>query len=154
MTVIRTATENDLPRILELYLQLAIPPTDGRDEPDLVLDSHKKAFSDITSMPGCDVIVAEENGKVIGTSMLTIVPNLTHGGKPWIIVENVVVDSKYRRTGAGTLLMEYIKEKALETGCCKIQLMSDKRRTEEAHKFYKAIGYNATAEGFRMYFDQ
>ena len=100
------------------------------------------------------MIVAEENGKVIGTSMLTIVPNLTHGGKPWIIVENVVVDSKYRRTGAGTLLMEYIKEKALETGCCKIQLMSDKRRTEEAHKFYKAIGYNATAEGFRMYFDQ
>ena len=44
MTVIRTATENDLPRILELYLQLAIPPTDGGDEPDLVLDSHKKGI--------------------------------------------------------------------------------------------------------------
>lgn len=59
------------------------------------------------------MIVAEEDGKVIGTSMLTIVPNLTHGGKPWIIVENVVVDNEYRRTGAGKLLMEYIKTKAL-----------------------------------------
>lgn len=152
MLVIRTATENDLPRILQLYLQLAIPPLDDRDEPDLVLDSHRKAFADITALPGCEVIVAEEDSQVIGTSMLTIVPNLSHNGKPWIIVENVVVDSKYRRTGAGKLLMEYIKAKAIETGCCKIQLMSDKRRTEEAHKFYKAIGYNATAEGFRMYF--
>ena len=102
-------------------------------------------------MPGCEVIVAEEDGQIIGTSMLTIVPNLSHGGMPWIIVENVVVDKKHRRTGAGNLLMEYIKTKALENGCYKIQLMSDKSRSEEAHKFYNAIGYNASAEGFRMY---
>lgn len=154
MPIIRTATENDLPRILELYQQLAIPPVEDSSPGNPVLDSHRKAFADITAMPGCEVIVAEEDSKVIGTSMLTIVPNLSHNGKPWIIVENVVVDNKFRRTGAGKLLMDYIKEKALETGCCKIQLMSDKRRTEEAHKFYREIGYNATAEGFRMYFDK
>ncbi|UCC16481.1 MAG: GNAT family N-acetyltransferase [Dehalococcoidales bacterium] len=153
MPIIRTATENDLPRILELYQQLSIPPLDKCDEQDPVLDSHKQAFADINALPGCEVIVAEEDGKVIGTSMLTIVPNLTHGGKPWIIVENVVVDKKYRRIGAGKLLMEYIRIKAMETGCYQIQLMSDKRRSEEAHKFYSAIGYNATAEGFRMYPD-
>ncbi len=154
MPLIRTATEDDLPRILELYLQLAIPTVEGNSLKNPVLDSHRQAFADITALPGCEVIVAEEEGRVIGTSMLTIVPNLSHNGKPWIIVENVVVDDKFRRTGAGKLLMEYIKAKALETGCCKIQLMSDKRRTDEAHKFYKAIGYNATAEGFRMYFDK
>ena len=153
MPVIRTATEYDLPRILELYQQLAIPPVENTAQQVPVLDSHRQALADITALPGCEVIVAEEDGKVIGTSMLTIVPNLSHDGKSWIIVENVVVDNKYRKTGAGKLLMEYIKAKALETGCCKIQLMSDKRRSEEAHKFYKAIGYNATAEGFRMYFD-
>src|SRR4030042_3094611 len=147
MPVIRTATENDLPRILDLYQQLAIPPVENSSPDNPVLDAHRQAFADITALPGCEVIVAEEDGKVIGTSMLMIAPNLSHGGKPWIIVENVVVDNKYRRTGAGKLLMEYIKTKALETGCCKIQLMSDKRRTEEAHKFYRAIGYNATAEG-------
>src|SRR4030042_3716161 len=139
MPVIRTATENDLPRILELYQQLAIPPVDDRDEQDPVIESHRQAFADIKSLPGCEVIVAEEDGQVIGTSMLMIVPNLSHSGKPWIIVENVVVDKNFRRTGAGKLLMEYIKRKAKETGCCKIQLMSDKRRTEEAHKFYRAI---------------
>jgi GNAT superfamily N-acetyltransferase len=153
MPIIRTAIENDLPRILELYLQLAIPPVDDNIERDLVLDSHRQALDEISNLPGCEVVVVEEGGDVIATAMLMKVPNLSHKGKPWIIVENVIVDKHYRRTGAGKLLMEYIKEKALETGCCKIQLMSDKRRTEEAHKFYKAIGYNATAEGFRMYFD-
>ncbi|MFC1948505.1 GNAT family N-acetyltransferase, partial [Chloroflexota bacterium] len=80
MPIIRTATENDLPRILELYQQLSIPPAEKSDEQDPVLDSHKQAFADITALPGCEVIVAEEDGQVIGTSMLTIVPNLTHGG--------------------------------------------------------------------------
>ena len=47
--------------------------------------------------------------------------------------------------------MEYIKEKAIAAGCYKVQLLSDKKRSEEAHKFYQAIGYNPTAEGFRMY---
>lgn len=154
MPIIRTATENDLPRILELYLQLAIPSVEDGSLDNPVLDSHRQAFADINALPGCELIVAEEDGIVIGTMTLMLVPNLSHDGKPWIIVENVVVDNKYRRTGAGKLLMEYIKEKALEAGCCKIQLMSDKRRTEEAHKFYQAIGYNATAEGFRMYFDK
>ena len=154
MPLIRTATENDLPRILELYQQLAIPPVEDDSLDNPVLDSHMQAFADITALPGCEVAVVEEDGNVIGTAMLMIVPNLSHNGKPWIIVENVVIDNKYRRTGAGKLLMEYIKEKALATGCCKIQLMSDKRRSEEAHKFYRAIGYNATAEGFRMYLDR
>ena len=101
MPVIRTATENDLPRILELYLQLAIPPVEDGNLESPVLESHRKAFADISTLSGCEVIVAEEEGKVIGTSTLMIVPNLSHYGKPWIIVENVVVDNKYRRTGAG-----------------------------------------------------
>jgi GNAT superfamily N-acetyltransferase len=79
-----------------------------------------------------------------------IVPNLSHGALPWATIESVVVDSKYRGTGIGKLLLEYFRKKAKSAGCYKVQLMSDKRRTE-AHKFYKAIGYNATAEGFRLY---
>ena len=153
MPLIRTATESDIGDILGLYQQLAIPPVENPSGEVPVFDSHRQAFADITAMSGCEIIVAEENSKIIGTCMLTTVPSLPHGGRPWIIVENVVVDTKYRRTGAGKLLMDYIRDKAEESGCCKIQLMSDKRRTEEAHKFYEAIGYNATAEGFRMYLD-
>jgi GNAT superfamily N-acetyltransferase len=81
---------------------------------------------------------------------LIIVPNLTHGGLPWAGVENVMVDASYRRKGIGKLLMDYALAEAKKAGCYKIQLISDKSRTE-AHKFYEAIGYNASGHGFRMY---
>lgn len=38
MPVIRTATENDLPRILELYLQLALPPVEDSNPTRLPLE--------------------------------------------------------------------------------------------------------------------
>jgi len=150
MTEIRTATESDIPRLRELYDQLALGGSADEKQQGEPAGNYSRAFSDINALPGCEVIVAEEKGRIIGTAMLMIVPNLTHGALPWAIVENVVVDSDSRGTGAGKLLMEYISEKSRKAGCYKIQLMSDKRRNE-AHKFYQAIGYNATAEGFRLY---
>lgn len=150
MPVIRTATEKDLTDIIRLYEQLLLDPNGLERVQRTSMDNYKKALGDISALPGCEVIVAEEQGRVIGTAMMMIVPNLTHGALPWAIVENVVVENDLRGTGVGKLLMEYIREKAVNAGCYKIQLMSDKRRSE-AHKFYRTIGYNATAEGFRIY---
>ena len=83
--------------------------------------------------------------------MLLIVPNLSHEGRPWALVENVVVDEQYRRRGIGRLLMNYAVGKAKETGCHKIGLSSDTSR-KEAHKFYRSMGFEASAHGFRLYF--
>jgi GNAT superfamily N-acetyltransferase len=63
----------------------------------------------------------------------------------------VVVDEKRRSKGIGKALMDYCKERAKEAGCYKIMLTSDKRR-DRAHKFYRSIGFEASAEGFRFYF--
>ena len=150
MPSIRTALSGDIPRIMELYEQLSSGGSEAEKQPAGAPESLLKAFEAIETMAGCELIVAEDKGWVIGTLMLTIVPSLGHGGLPWTIVENVVVEAGLRGTGVGKLMMEYVKDKSLEAGCYKIQLMSDKRRSE-AHRFYHAIGYNATAEGFRMY---
>ncbi len=150
MPEIRNALKTDIPRIMELYDQLSLGGSDAEKQTASPIDSLEKAFDAIAAMPGCELIVAEEGGKVIGSLMLTIVPSLGHGAHPWTIVENVIVESGLRGTGIGKLLMEYVKEKSAEAGAYKIQLMSDKRRSE-AHKFYHAIGYNAVAEGFRLY---
>ena len=150
MATVRAATENDIPRILELYSQLAIESSEAEKRQAPALDNHRQAFSMINALPGCELLIAEEEGEVIGTMMVMIVPNLSHDAAPWAVVENVVVDNRYRRKGVGKLLMDYIKTRAEEVGCYKIQLSSDKRR-DEAHKFYESIGYRATAEGFRLY---
>jgi len=151
MTVVRAATENDIPRILELYEEQLVIGTSGAEKQrNPAFEDYRRALSMIDALPGCELVVAEEQGEVIGTMMLMIVPNLSHRALPWAVVENVVVDSSNRRKGVGKLLMDYALMRAREAGCYKIQLSSNKSR-QEAHKFYESIGYKASAEGFRLY---
>ena len=151
MATIRPAIETDITRILELYEeQLVIGATETEMQQSPSADDYRYTFSEINALPGCELLVAEENGEVIGTTMLMIVPNLSHKALPWAVVENVVVDSEYRRQGVGRLLMDYCMAKAKEAGCYKVQLLSNKGRNE-AHKFYLSLGYKASAEGFRLY---
>ncbi len=150
MSTIRPATEKDIPRILELYGDLIISTSTVELNRTPVADDYSRAFAQIQATPGHELLVAEEGGKVIGTMMLFIMPNLSHGGLPWAGVENVMVDADYRRRGTGKLLMDYVLAQAKKAGCYKIQLISDKSRIE-AHKFYEALGYKASGHGFRLY---
>lgn len=150
MATVRAATEEDIPRILELYNDLTstVSPTGEQSLPSL--DDVQRVISEIASMPGHELLVAEEDGAVVGTMVLLIVPNLSHRALPWAIIENLVVDGKYRRRGIGRLLMEYAIEQARKAGCYKVQLLSNKKR-HEAHQFYQTLGFETSAYGFRLY---
>lgn len=113
-------------------------------------DDARSAFAKIVSTPGHELLVAEEDGVVVGTMVLLVVPNLSHGVLPWAIVENMVVDGRYRRKGIGRLLIEYAITNVRQAGCYKVQLLSNKKR-HEAHKFYRSLGFEASAYGFRLY---
>jgi len=148
MAVIRKATEKDIPQILELYRQLDFQPEKHVMPP---LNDCKKVFARMSKVRGYSLLVAEENGEVIGTTVLSILPGFAHGTSSFAVVEYVVVDEQKRSKGVGKILMEHCKKLAKEAGCHKIMLTSDKRR-ERAHKFYQSIGFEASAEGFRYYF--
>jgi len=149
MATVRTATEKDIPHILELYRQLSMTtPAPGTQPP--AEEECRHAFNKISATPGYSLLVAEEDGKILGTTVLVILPGLAHDISPFAVVEYVVVDEKWRRRGIGKLLMDYVAARAKEAGCYKIMLTSDKRR-EEAHEFYKALGFEASAHGFRLY---
>jgi predicted N-acetyltransferase YhbS len=144
VAVVRMATEQDMPRILELYEELT------EEQHHLSPDDIQRVFAEILSMPGYELLVAEENGMVVGTMVLLVVPNLSHEALPWAIVENMIVDGKYQRRGIGRLLMEYAINCARQASCYKVQLLSNKKR-HEAHKFYQALGFETSAYGFRLY---
>ncbi len=144
MAIVRLATKKDIPRILELYDELT------EEQHHLSLDGVQPVFAEIASMPGHKLLVAEEGDLVVGTMVLLIVPNLSHGACPWAIVENMVVDGRYRRKGIGRLLMEYAIGHARKAGCYKVQLLSNKKR-HEAHRFYQTLGFKTSAYGFRLY---
>ncbi len=144
MAMVRPATEQDMPRVLELYQELTGEP--HYPSPDKT----QPVFAEIVSMPGHELLVAEEDGVVVGTMVLLIVPNLSHGALPWAMVENMVVDGRYRRKRIGRLLVEYAIARARQAGCYKVQLLSNKKR-HEAHQFYQDLGFEASAHGFRLY---
>ena len=149
MATVRTATEKDIPRILELYRQLSFnPPPAGAPVPSV--EEYRRVFNEMSAMPGYQLLVAEEGGKVIGTTVLAILPGFAHDVSPFAVVEYVVVDEPYRRRGIGKLLMDYVIAQAKEACCYKIMLTSDNRR-EQAHKFYESLGFEASAHGFRLY---
>ena len=150
MPTIRLAAEKDIPRILELLGELVISTSPSETGRKATAADYKSVFAQIKARPGQHLLVAEADGKILGTMVLIIVPNLSHGGLPWAGVENVMVDADYRRHGIGKLLMDYALAEAKKAGCYKIQLISDKTRTE-AHKFYRALGYKASGYGFRRY---
>jgi GNAT superfamily N-acetyltransferase len=148
--LVRRAQQADLDVILSLYEELA-----DRQITAAPADSASAAplLAKILAEPARELAVAIVDGQVVGTADLLVVPNLTHRGEPWAIVENVIVTSAARRAGAGRRLMEHLIELARAAGCCKLQLLSGKHRAE-AHSFYRSLGLDAVAEGFKIYFDR
>jgi ribosomal protein S18 acetylase RimI-like enzyme len=144
---VREAEDRDLDALLHLYEQLAdgqpgSMPADPRDAAAIL--------TEIRSVSARALLVAVVGERVVGTADCMIVVNLTHAGKPWAIVENVVVDADTRRAGIGSALMEAVLERAERAGCYKVQLISRKDRPA-AHAFYRSLEFEPSAEGFRRY---
>ena len=104
--------------------------------------------------PNRTLLVAEDRGEfAVGTADVLVVPNLTHDGAPWALVENVVVDPQWRRRGVGRALLRHAVRVADDAGCYKLQLTSSNHR-DGAHRFYERLGFTATSTGFRWSFRQ
>ena len=112
-------------------------------------DGEQRAFADVLADPRQRLLVAERGGAVVGSVTLIVVPNLTHDGKPYGIIENVVVREDARRGGIGAALMRAAIAAAREAGCYKVALTSNLRRTD-AHSFYEWLGFVTTQRAFRL----
>ncbi len=151
---IRQAEDGDIPRLLELYRELGeIGHTTSQAElrRTPTQDDYRRLLAGIRSFPGYELVVAEYQGEVVGTMMIIVLPNLSHNGLPFALVENVVVDHGCRRNGVGKQLMDYAVARAREAGCHKVGLTSNKKR-RGAHQFYRSLGFTASSYGFRLYF--
>jgi GNAT superfamily N-acetyltransferase len=145
---VRLATEADLPRLLELLQQLSLDaPREQVTSP--LPQTYRGAFREIEADERQQLFVVEDRGRIVGTACLIVVPNLSHEGRPYALVENVVVDETERGAGYGELLLRHAMAEAQRAGCYKLALTSNKRRPN-AHRFYQRLGLRATSEGFRI----
>ena len=107
------------------------------------------AIHEIEANPACRLLVAAEDGEVVGSLYLVVAPNLTHGGRPWSVIENMIVEESRRRRGIGRALMDQAMEIAREAGCYKMFLGSNVKRAD-AHEFYRALGFHVHGPVFRV----
>ena len=147
---IRDAHEEDLPRIVELLAQLPLDaPRERLGKP--LPASYLAAFAEIVADQRQRLLVVEAQARIVGSAVLIIVPNLSHQGRPYAIIENIVIDTEARSAGYGEKLVRYAIEEARKAGCYKLSLTSNKRRPD-AHRFYERLGFQATHEGYRVEF--
>jgi len=149
--IIRPATEADIPRLVQLYDDLAITEAPIEKGKQVSPDEYREVFSRIAADPNHHLLILEADGKVVATLVYILVPNLSHRACPWAIIENVIVDKEYRRWGLGRVLMDYALARSREAGCFRVQLCSSVQRAE-AHLFYRSLGFEPSAYGFRLYF--
>ena len=129
--------DNELSSLLELYQQLN--PDDFIDE-----ITAKNIWENIKNQ-NIKYFVAKENGKIISSCYICVIPNLTRGGKSIGFIENVITDLEHRRMGIGKTVMENAIKYAKDQNCYKVVLQSGNKRTD-AHPFYEKLGFDGESK--------
>jgi GNAT superfamily N-acetyltransferase len=96
---------------------------------------------------GESVMVAELSGKVVGLLTLHVMQVL-HRAAPIGRVSALVVTETERSKGVGKALVEAGEQLLKERGC-KIVEVTSNLRLQEAHSFYRCIGFEETSLRFK-----
>jgi GNAT superfamily N-acetyltransferase len=142
----REAVRADLPAVIALLADDVLGKARDFTEVD---EAYEKAFADITADPRNHLIVAEQEGELVGCLQITYIPGLGRHGSERSLIESVRVRSDRRGQGLGRDLMTWAVDQARERGCALVQLTTDKSRAD-AHRFYLSLGFVASHEGMKL----
>ncbi|MBN2486302.1 MAG: GNAT family N-acetyltransferase [Bacteroidales bacterium] len=101
--------------------------------------SAQRLIEGLKNHPGKLCIMARHNNKFIGLANCFIGFG-TFAAKPFINIHDIVVLKGQRDKGIGRLMLEYINQKARESGCSKITL-EVRNDNAAAQHLYKSLGF-------------
>jgi len=139
---VRAAVSNDVSTLLALYQHL----NKGDEIPDAA--SAKAALAQLSSMPGSELLVGFEEDTMVVACTLMVLPNLTRGGRPFALIENVVTHAGYRYKGYARQVLKCAIERAENHGCYKIMLLTS--GDADICHFYERVGFEQTKTGFQI----
>lgn len=147
--LLRRAAADDVPAVVDLIAADQIGATrDGvRNAADLA--AYTAAFQSIDADPAHLLVVAESDGRIVGTMQLSFLPGLARRGALRAIIEAVRVAEHARGIGLGTAMIGWAIDESRRRGCRVVQLTSDKTRTD-AHRFYRRLGFVTSHEGMKL----
>ena len=145
MFTIDDVQSGDLPRLSQLYEQLSGKPVNP--------EGMKETFARIMDNDDYYLFAARTDDKLlVGTVMAVVCDDLVKECRPFLIMENFIVDAGWHRKGVGSIMIRRVEEIARDRNCIFVQFCSSSYRTG-AHAFYEESGYDpGEVKGFRKYF--
>ena len=137
---IRELKASELPQLLSLYKHLH-----RADQPLPDYSVVEQTWSHIQTSPDFKYFGVFDNNNLVASCNLSIIPNLTHGCRPFGLIENVVTATSHRRQGLGKQVLQYALEHAWKSSCYKVMLCTG-RKDEGTYKFYESAGFDRHAK--------
>lgn len=133
MLAVRPPTFQDLAALLSLYSHLH--RTDAPIEPSRATS----IWHELQTNPRHRHFGAFIGGALVSSCAITVIPNLTRGGRAYAVIENVVTDAAYRRQGAAAAVLQAALAFAWDQQCHKVEL-STGRMDDDIRAFYVSCG--------------
>lgn len=129
--------------MLQLYSQLnpgdeTISSADGA-----------RILQKFSSYPGSAIYIGFRGDEAVSTCALVVVPNLTRGGAPYALIENVVTEARHRKRGYGKAVIAQAISAAWKHNCYKIMLLTGSKDPATL-TFYGDIGFEQSKVGFQI----
>lgn len=144
----RDATAADLGAIVAMYADDSLGQT--RELPaDPLPAVYLESFQQIDADPRHRLVVADDDGEIVGTLQLSFIPHLVLTGSERAQIEAVRVGSDRRGSGLGDALLRWAIEQARDRGCRLVQLTTNAERAD-AQRFYERLGFRPTHVGMKL----
>ncbi len=140
---VRVALPSDLPHLLALYPHL------NADDGIPQLAVAEQRFTQMQAYPGSAIFIGLINGAIVVSCTLIVIPNLTRGGQPYALIENVVTHADFRGRGYGKQILRATVEAAWRADCYKVMLMTGSKRPSTL-AFYASAGFEQNKTGFQV----
>lgn len=103
-------------------------------------------FEKINTNPDHIIVVAELDGKIVGSTTLIIESKFIHNGGLVGHIEDVVVNKEFQGQKIGEKIMIYLIEIAKKHGCYKTILNC----TDDVKPFYEKLGFKQVSNELRL----
>ena len=142
---IRKAERGDIVALCGLMAELSGHPISAEGMLDRLEFVEKSPYDSL--------FVCEEDGRILGAMAFRIRENIEEVSR-FGEVSVMVVFPEARRKGVGRFMMRHAEKLARELGCIGTWLVSGFGREEQAHNFYKRLGYETTGYRFVKLFGE
>ena len=134
--VIRSLVIDDMEPLAALYHQFWGEESDTQ--------AMRRTFSALAQNEDYILLGAALDEVLVGSVMGVVCHELYGDCKPFLVLENMVVDQACRGKGIGKLLFAALEQQAAEKSCTQVILVTETQRAE-ACAFYESLGFHPTA---------